>query len=349
MDQYYASCTYAYRDKAKEVKFNLEEVTEQFVITDPDLREKADAVIRKIGDQVGSGSLETAGIHANLRSVLGRSAQRFLLPYVACTLNDGIKERYASSLKGMQQSIMWIIQKEREVMEATTALHALGDHPDPVTYKDLKENLVQRRVSLAREVLSYSAGRVASISALMSIEDDEERSDVIDAAAVITHSLTAQPDEVMRPGEGERHTPKGMIDAIESLLNDMEGMGLDRAKCRSMHRRAHMMQSLTQAVNDHNAAIPGNIAAVMEQASKQESGAAASVILFDALAAHISDLQKSNPKLLKAAALEFLVKRLSNPIRTGSRAVADLAIEALQDALGQGHARHGNDMVLKAR
>ena len=187
-------------------------------------------------------------------------------------------------------------------MEAAAKIQALGDSPDVELQAKLAEDMVWRREMLAREILAHAPTRSSAVSALVEITDHEVRSDLIDIAALVTRLMTAQADEVMKAGDGKLKTPQAIIDAVDSLLSDFESHGLSRAECRPMHRRAHLMASLKVTVDKHNALIPSNLSAILKSVQQQDNGPAASVLVFDAIATHVSNAE-DEPRAIEKGGL----------------------------------------------
>ena len=130
------------------------------------------------------------------------------------------------------------------MIQAAVALDALGGQPDPEARDKQKATLLLRRKELVQEILIHGPMRNQALSALISLESDEERSEVLTGAAVTAHALTCQPDELLQARTGERHAPKALMNAVTGVLRDMERMGLDKAQSRTLHNRNYLLQSL---------------------------------------------------------------------------------------------------------
>lgn len=196
--QYGATCVMD--ESGEKVTFDLGCLDEKFSVDTPDLRARADEAMRKLSGYYGVPSVEEAGMNPQMRSYLGESAMKFMLSVVACALDKKIMEESSEQVAMMQESVKHIMIKESMLIAAAGELQSLGESPNPDVYNDKFETAKLCREQLTREILMHASARATACSALVNIDKDDDRSDLIGVAALVTHSLIAQPGDEVADG-----------------------------------------------------------------------------------------------------------------------------------------------------
>ena len=160
-----------------------------------------------------------------------------------------------------------------------------------------------------------------------------------------THSLTAQPGDEVADGEGKVRTPTALLNAVDSLLQDFEVLGLDRSQIRLVKSRASIMTSCRHACERENALIPPNLSKVLSKVANVDNDATASLLLCDSLSKHLSQLHQTDAEVLKTAAVDFIRTNLEDPANKGKKALAEIAVDLISTTFGQGKAEHGQSLL----
>ena len=137
IESYIAACKFGEGATGKEVTFDLGSLEEQFNLEDPKLRARADAILRKMSSFFGAHSIEAVGLSQHMRSFLGDSAMKFMLPIVVCTPSEDIMLVSAGQVAAMQESVRLVIEKERQLIATAGELQDLGETPTQERYDEL--------------------------------------------------------------------------------------------------------------------------------------------------------------------------------------------------------------------